>query len=302
MEFSKLRDVLIAELEKLGYTQFTRGLLDGGCVMHKQMLIAHAEQKVQQTVLETLLTTERDLAIREFRQSNCLDGLQLQLGKLFDGKVKSYVFGDGVHAFPAYMRKHHPEVQYFSMKRMVGNRALVFHENALVHFYMAPYYLQWCHHVLRKIKSGNMLHVRVEAQLRCAEEMSGLRARAIIFDKIHQPWRVYINAVQQATGKPRSYLEQGPGIRKLYVVAKRLVNEPEPEFILEPSWRFLDCPDVVAHHEKWRVHRKNEPMLQYLYDGAASDQFLFAYLKVHIHAYTWSHTYTYIYTYTCVCW
>ena len=96
------------------------------------------------------------------------------------------MFGDGVNAFPAFMKGKHPEVKGYNMKRMVGNRALVFQENALVHYFMVPYYLEWCNYVRKKKNSANMLHVRVEAQLRCKEELAGLRARAISMDKIHQ--------------------------------------------------------------------------------------------------------------------
>ena len=50
-ELSKMRDALIDQLEQEGDNRFKRGLLDGGCVMHKQMLIAHAEQKSHQKVI-----------------------------------------------------------------------------------------------------------------------------------------------------------------------------------------------------------------------------------------------------------
>ena len=194
--------------------------------------------------------------------------------------MDSYVFGDGVWAFPAFMRKNHKEVKFFSMKRMVGNRALVFHENALIHFYMTPFYLEWCNYVSKHCKEGNMLHVRVEAQLRCAEELSGLRARAITFDKIHQPWRVFINSLQPETGKPRRFLEQGPALRKLYAVGKALTEDPN--FITHVDWRFLEgagYEDVDEHHNKWRKHRKNEPMLKYLYTDVDQDEFLVPYLR-----------------------
>ena len=136
-----------------------------------EQLVANAEQKSQQKVLVQKVGKERDKKIREFNTNNCLDGLQLKLGKLFGDHVDAYVFGNGVWAFPAYMRKKHEHVKLYKMKRMVGNRALVFHENALVHYIMIPYYLSWCVYVRRK-KQGNMLHVRVEAMLRCTEEVS----------------------------------------------------------------------------------------------------------------------------------
>ena len=123
-----------------------------------------------------------------------------------------------------------------------------------------------------------MLHVRVEAQLRCKEEMSGLRARAITFDKVHQPWRVFINTIQPTTGRPRSFLQQGPALRQLYSVGKRMMDDPT--FITHPDWRFLDgYDDVKVHHEKWRDHRKQEPMLRYLYADVAEDDFVLLYLK-----------------------
>ena len=55
------------------------------------------------------------------------------------------------------------------MSRIVGSRLLVFMRNALVHYYMALFYLGWTNYVTKKVGKFNWFHVRTDAKLRSME-------------------------------------------------------------------------------------------------------------------------------------
>ena len=78
----------------------------------------------------------------EFKTKNIGDSLQIQLCKLFGHHPGAYTFGNGAMDFPQYMTDKHPSL-WRGMDRIVGSRSLVFMRNALVHYYMAPFYLEW---------------------------------------------------------------------------------------------------------------------------------------------------------------
>ena len=91
---------------------------------------------------------------------------------MFGHHAGSYVFGNGIDTFPAWMKKNHRD-RWRGFKRLVGNRAQIFLENAVVMYYMAEYYQEYCQFVLEKAKQGNRLHQRVDGKLRSAEMMAG---------------------------------------------------------------------------------------------------------------------------------
>jgi len=55
------------------------GIVDGTCGTHKIMLIATACRKADHDVIIARVGAERDMRIREFGSSNCLDSLQVYL-------------------------------------------------------------------------------------------------------------------------------------------------------------------------------------------------------------------------------
>lgn len=114
----------------------------------------------------------------EFRTSNLVDMLQIQLAKMFGHHFDSYAFGHGVDKFPAWMKKHHPD-RWKGFKRLVGNRAQIFLENSVAMYYMASYYLEYCEFVLLKAKTSNKLHKRLVAKLRSSEMLAGLCMRCM---------------------------------------------------------------------------------------------------------------------------
>ena len=141
------------------------------------MLLSKALRKADHDFLTTLCP-ERDKG--EFRTSNLLDTFEMQLAKMFSHHTTAYAFGHGVEKFPAWMKKTYPD-RWRGFKRLVGNRAQIFLENAVTMYYMAAYYREYCDFVLRKVQGGNALHRRLDAKLRSAEMIAGLRRKMICF-------------------------------------------------------------------------------------------------------------------------
>ena len=66
------------------------------------------------------LGARRDKNIREFATSNVVDMFQRQLALLFGHHRDAYVFGNGVHLFPAWFATKHPGTRLPTMERQVG--------------------------------------------------------------------------------------------------------------------------------------------------------------------------------------
>lgn len=107
------------------------------CSNHKNMLLAKALRNADHKLLIAALGDERDSD--EFRTSNLLDMLQLQLSKMFGHTKDSYAFGHGVIKFQAWMTKYYKSC-WSGIERLVGNRAQIFLSNAVVMYHMSSYY------------------------------------------------------------------------------------------------------------------------------------------------------------------
>ena len=107
------------------------------CSNHKNMLLAKALRNADHKLLIAALGNQRDSD--EFRTSNLLDMLQLQLSKMFGHTKDSYAFGHGVIKFKAWMNKYYKHC-WSGIERLVGNRAQIFLSNALVMYHMSSYY------------------------------------------------------------------------------------------------------------------------------------------------------------------
>ena len=110
---------------------------------HKNMLLSSVIREADHNCLldsvDGLLPPQRDRD--EFRTSNVIDMAQLQLSKMFNHTKRPYAFGHGVLKFPAWMaKKYHNFNRWVGLKRLVGNRAQIFLENALCMYHMATYY------------------------------------------------------------------------------------------------------------------------------------------------------------------
>ena len=113
------------------------------CSNHKNMLLSSTIREADHDcLLDTtagLLPPQRDQD--EFRTSNIIDMAQLQLSKMFNHTKLPYAFGHGVLKFPAWMAKKYQNFnRWVGLKRLVGNRAQIFLENALCMYHMATYY------------------------------------------------------------------------------------------------------------------------------------------------------------------
>ena len=140
----------------------------GKCFHHDLNKQAEYVRRAGSKVMEDFLGVERDAKCREFKTKNVGDSAQYQWCKLFGHHPVSYTFGNGTMDFPEFMRDRY-EGMWRGMERIVGSRSLVFMRNALVHYYMAPYYLEWTDYVTRTVGKFNWLHVRSDAKLRSME-------------------------------------------------------------------------------------------------------------------------------------
>ena len=71
------------------------------------------------------------------------------------------------------MEDKYPD-RWRGIKRLVGNRAQIFLENAVAMYYMSTFYREYCNFVLSQAKEGNRLHQRLDEKLCSSEMMSGL--------------------------------------------------------------------------------------------------------------------------------
>ena len=85
-------------------------------------LFSQKAQRADHEVLTERLGARRDAGIREFAATNVVDMFQRQLALLFGHHRDSYVFGNGVHLFPAWFASRHPGVRMPTMERQVRVR------------------------------------------------------------------------------------------------------------------------------------------------------------------------------------
>jgi hypothetical protein len=141
------------------------------CSHHKIGLLAQECQKADEIWMRSKLGLERDP--NELSGSNILDMVSLQLAHLFEHHVGAYVFGDGVKNFPTWFSATYPGRALMRMDRMVGNRHGIFCKNAMIEYYMLPFYLRWVYYVQTHRDAANMLHVRLRPKLVTLEIVAG---------------------------------------------------------------------------------------------------------------------------------
>ena len=127
-----------------GWTGHT--VISSKCLHHTLMLAAKDVRKACHKSIIATIGVDRDKRIGEFQTSNVVDSLQIQLNKEF-GHLDPYAFGHGAVDFPTWMQDNHPGM-YIGMDRIVGNRSMVFVRNALVHNYMAAFYIEFLDHIV----------------------------------------------------------------------------------------------------------------------------------------------------------
>ena len=108
------------------------------------------------------------------------------------------------------------------MEKLVGNRSLVYQRNAMVIFYMMPYYLEYIEYRIRKVGTFNCLHLRSVSKLRCLEMHAGVKARAIAMVHLLHPMLVLLKDSSLGT----MFLDQQPYVQKLDEVATRMQDDP----------------------------------------------------------------------------
>ena len=98
------------------------------------------------------------------------------------------------------------------IKRLVGNRANIFLENAVVMYCMSKYYKEYCTWIIEDARAwtSSSLHTRIVPKLRHPKMMAAMRARAIMFLQVSQPLRVACKSAGYVDGRAPSQLDIAP--------------------------------------------------------------------------------------------
>ena len=236
------------------------------CSNHKSMLLAKFLRETDHLWLVDVLPPERDNG--EFKTSNFADMLQLQLSKLFGHTKLPYAFGHGVIKFRAWMEDRYTNV-WRGIKRLVGNRANIFLENAVVMYYMAQYYTEYCNWVVEEAKAGSKLHTRIAPKLRNPKMMAAMRARAIVFLHVSQPLRVACKSSGYVSGRVPSQLDIAPVWCRLLNEVDRMIDNPS--LLLDPSYNvFVGVSDEMTRSiERYRTNVRASVMVSKVFESAA---------------------------------
>ena len=246
------------------------------------MLLAKALREADHEFLKTILEAagkgHRDSD--EFRTSNLMDMMQIQLHKLFGHTKESYAFGHGVGKFPAWMAEHHP-CKWKGLDRLVGNRAQIFLENAVCMYHMAEYYNEYCLFCIESAKAANRLHMRVSKKLSSDKVMSTLRARAIMFIHITQPLRVAANCKKYCEGKDPTQLDVAPLWVRAYNECKKLMADPSP--LLNRHYNIFEGMDSIITDtiNKYRTAQRHAPMLDSIFGVPSIYRSVYDALQMH---------------------
>ena len=254
------------------------------CLHHTLMLASKDVRKSCHKTLVEKIGKHRDQTIQEFGTNNVIDSLQLQLHKEF-GHLCPYAFGHGGVDFPAWMRDKHKDA-YVGMDRIIGNRSMVFLRNALVHNFMAPYYLEFLDFCINEVGEYNKLALRTFTKVGCQEVLDNIKARALIFVHILHPLLVLSQSKMLGPGSKRIkgqafFLDQGPFIRRAHAVAGELSRDPIR--LLEKGFDIFDHPNLADNplvqavrreHKVWAEKPKNKMLINCLFDDLPVDDLL----------------------------
>lgn len=179
------------------------------------------------------------------------------------------------------MESKYPD-RWRGIKRLVGNRAQIFLENAVIMYYMSSFYLEYTTYVLHEVKEGNALHRRLDEKLRSAEVIAstynnkwvhrrhqvsvyitrvtplyvGLRARAIAFIHLQQPLRVATKSNKYGGGKAPKQSHMLSIWQRLMQVSQDMARDPE--FLFDSDYFVFDgvstiISDSCKHYRESKV-------------------------------------------------
>ena len=112
------------------------------------------------------------------------------------------------------------------IKRLVGNRANIFLENAVIMYHMATYYKQYCTWIIEDARAASSLHTRIVPKLRNPKMMAAMRARSIMFLQVSQPLRVACKSAGYVEGLAPSQLDIAPVWCRLMKEVDRMIEDP----------------------------------------------------------------------------
>ena len=132
-----------------------------------------------------------------------------------------YAFGQGAVDSPTYMETHHKS-EIIMIDRLIGNRAFVFGKNTMIHFYMAGSYFMWTNRMMTEVGENNMLHVRLDAELREGHVMDVLRVCGILF--VH--FLEYLPIVTKSNEVDASVWDMRRYYRHALHIVKKIQEDP----------------------------------------------------------------------------
>lgn len=235
------------------------------CSNHKSMLLAKYLRETDHLWLVDGLPPDRDSG--EFKTSNFADMLQLQLSKLFGHTKLPYAFGHGVIKFRAWMEENHAD-DWRGIKRLVGNRANIFLENAVIMYYMSHYYEEYCNWIIEGARAASKLHTRIAPKLRNPKMMSAMRARAIMFLHVSQPLRVACKSSGYTDGRAPSQLDIAPVWCRLLEEVDRMIDNPS--LLLDPTYNVFEgmSTKMTQSIERYRNNIKTSAMVNKVFAPA----------------------------------
>ena len=184
------------------------------------------------------------------------------------------------------MKDKHPGM-WVGMTRLVGNRSLVYNRNAMVMFYMMPYYLEYIEYRIKQVHlyfslnqahviltrdsractqvgEFNQLHLRSVSKLCCMEIHAGLKARAVVMVHLLHPMLVMI----KDTSCGYKFLDQEPYVQRLDQLVDTLQNHPERflerDYVAFPGEQFRA---VRLQHQRWRETETNVKLIDALFSA-----------------------------------
>ena len=152
------------------------------------------------------------------------------------------------------------------IKRLVGNRANIFLENAVIMYYMSTYYKKYCTWIIEDARAASSLHTRIVPKLRNPKMMAAMRARAIMFLQVSQPLRVACKSAGYVVGQAPSQLDIAPVWCRLVEEVDRMIEDPS--MLLDRTYNvFHGMSGPMAQSiDRYRTNTCSSPMVSKVFE------------------------------------
>jgi hypothetical protein len=217
-----------------------------GCQDHSRVLVAGAATAASDAVLKGKLGPKE---VEEFNDSDELtSSFMHELYLYFHDPT--YAFGDEA-GLKRWMKKNHPGVdsELVPMLMLIGNRNDAFPENAGIVLHNMPSYVK---RLLFKHSTGKELNALERKILKKAGNVSllaDLRAQAIFFFTMLQPFREAANSTKLNGGRGRSYLQMSPTVQSIERALEKASVEGFEELL---SGDLFADDELKEHSDKYK--------------------------------------------------